>query len=472
MVSIVALCGAVVAFFAVSLSLPAVSALITEDWLAFEIFLLLAVGYGLLSGLTIMALAPRLRRLTRAGVFIAAGLMWVSLSVAASLPFILIEGASPASAIFEAVSGLVTLGVTTRPLGDISAPMALYRGLIAWQGGLLTLILAIYVMGRYEVGGTPNRHLRYILHSSESGSPRFFQTFVEVFIPYTAITLACAAALVVARMTPIDAFNVALNVISTNGFVPLQTGATVLNNFAGEIIMMIFMMIGATSIIWHRSLINRRWAQAAEQTEARAFLILAAVLIVFASLVSLVTQAAENSPVRAVLNASFDMVSTITTTGITHDTRIGSSLPFELVLAIALVGGCAYSTSGGLKIFRLMSMVHHSTNEIKRLVYPHVILRRAMDQNDEELRLSKAVWSASFLTLMSLVAASLVFSLFDVGLAQSLGLAVGAFSSTGNLVGLNMGDASNGLTLAVAAFALLARIELLVVLAAIARKNW
>lgn len=472
MVSIAALCAGVLGLFAISLCLPALVALILGDWQALEGFLFLAIGFGFLSALTTLALTPRLRLLNRAGVFTAAAFMWVTFSLAAAMPFLLIEQLPIVEAVFEATSAAVTLGVTIQPMSDISSVMGLYRGLVAWQGGLLTLLLAVYVLGRYEVGGTPNRHLRYVLHGFESGDPRIVHTFFEVFVPYVAITLACAAALVVSRMTPFDALNVALNIISTNGFLPLQTGATVLNNVAGEIIIMVFMIIGATSIIWHRALINRRWVHAAEQTEARAFLLSAFLISVFAAGFALATPTLDFTAGGAILNAIFDVISIVSTTGITHDTRFGVGLPFELILAIALVGGCAYSTAGGLHVFRLASMLHHSANEVRRLVFPHAVLRRSMDENKDELRLSKAVWSASFLALISIVTASLVFSLFGIGMAESLGLAVGAFSSTGNLVAQSMGEPQSGLLMAIAGFALLARIELLVVLAAITRKNW
>lgn len=173
-----------------------------------------------------------------------------------------------------------------------------------------------------------------------------------------------------------------------------------------------------------------------------------------------------------VFNALFDTVSVMTTTGITHDQRFGIGLPFELVLAVGLVGGCAYSTSGGLKVFRLALMLRHSANEIRALVYPNLMLPGAVAHNAEMLRRSKAIWSASFLGLMTLVASAIIFSLHNIELAQALGLAVGTFSSTGNLVAQALDAPSDGLLGMVAFFALAARIELLVVLAALQRSSW
>lgn len=473
MPSIAALAAAVIAFFALALLVPAVSALIHADWQALEAFLLIAVAYGFLSSLTIMTLAPKIRPLSRAGVFAATVVMWLALAIAAMLPFVLIENLHPVDVIFEAVSAAITLGVSFQPATEISATMALYRGMVAWQGGLLTLLLAVYVLGRYEVGGTPNRHLRYILHSFQSGDPRIIQTFFEVFVPYMAMTLICAAALVIARTDPADALSVSISIVSTNGFLPLQTGASILNNAAGEIILMIFMVLGATSILWHRTLINRRWLQAREQTEIPVFLLSILIVAGAMSITALAMPVDYFSPGQAVLNAIFDVVSIMTTTGITHDLRYGIGLPIELIVALAIVGGCSYSTAGGIKAFRLSSMLRHSGNEIRRLVYPHVMLAHSVEEDPKELRLAKAVWSAFFVALLTLVIATLLFAMQGVSLDSSLGLAVGAFSSTGNVVAVSAGEApTDTIMLTIAAIGLLARIELLVVLAAFSRSSW
>lgn len=472
--AIAALGAGVVAFFAVGLLFPAGVALIHAEWRSLEAMALLILGYGFFSGATLMAVAPRVRRLSRAEVFYATIVMWLALVAAAVPAFLLVENMPLSQAVFEASSAATTLGLHFSLLSEMSSTMVLYRGMIAWQGGLLTLLLAVYVLGRYEVGGTPNRHLRYILHSFESGVPRIVQTFFEVFIPYLALTLLCAAVLVFARTGTEDALNVALNIVSTNGFVPLQTGASVLNNVAGEIVLMVFMIIAATSIVWHRTLLNRRWQQARDQAEMATFLLLLVLVGGTVMIVALAVPVEHFTAGEAALNAVFDVVSIMTTTGITHDTRYGIGLPFVLVMAIALVGGCSYSTSGGVKVFRLSAMLRHSANEIRRLVFPHVVLARSVDEDPQELRAAKAVWSAFFLALLGIVLAMMFFSMQGVELSSSLWLAVGAFSSTGNLVAGAIRDSFEGIPpantmLTISVVAVAARIELLVVLAAIAR---
>lgn len=477
MPTMVALSTTVLAFFAATLLIPSAAALAAADWRSLEAFVLCAVFYGFFAAISLMAVMPRLKQVNRAGVFTGSLVMWLTLIIAAIPPFLLIERLSFVHAFFEASSAAVTLGVTFYPGMQMSSAMATYRGMIAWQGGLLTILLAVYVLGRAEVGGMSNRHLRFVLHSTSTGGQRVWETFSEVFIPYVVITLLCSAALVLCEMTPGEAFNVAINIISTNGFLPFQTGASVLNSLSAEIILLIFMLVGSTSILWQKALTSRRWYLAFEQTEAPWFIATAIFVALMAAASAFIGASEAISPFRLAFNRAFDVISMMTTTGITHDTRMGLGLPFELVLALSLIGGCAYSTSGGLKMFRLQSMLRHTANEIQKLVYPHIVLRKSSDSSPEEGQRAKAIWSALFLSMTIIVGAAILFSTQGHGLAQSLGLAVGSFSSTANLVTTSLHlqpdeiPAATTLLLT-SVLGILARVELLVVLAAFRRGAW
>ena len=475
--SITAVISALVIFFAVSLLLTAGIAFVYEDWQALETFLLLAVSLGFLASLSILSTFKKFRKISRINIFFTSIIMWLCLAILASLPFFTIEKLTPTHAIFEAVSAVVTLGVSFVPRADISLTMVFYRSILAWQGGLLTLLLCIYVLGRYQVGGTPNQNLRLVLHSSKNGNPRILRTFFEVFIPYFALTMVCAAALSLAGIKPNDAVNTALNILSTNGFMAVETGATILNNIAGEIILMVFMLIGATNILWHRAVFTKKWKNSVEHTEASTFLLTVLLMSLIAISSTAIFSSSDLGFFRVALNTSFDVVSLMSTTGITHDYRIGIGLPIELVFALAVVGGCAYSTSGGLKVFRMSAMFAHSKNEIKKLVYPHLVIAKSVDENKDELGLTKAIWSALFISVMSIMTFTLVLSLLGVNLVSALGASVGAFSSTANLLvsslNLPVGEMpSDAIMISLSILSLIARIELLVVLAIFSRVKW
>ncbi len=477
MPSIAALVSALIAFFAIMLVFPAIVALATNDMLAFSSFVSLALVYSFFALILRLAMAFRFKRMDRFNLFLATIILWFIFVILAMPAFIVIEELDFSEAMFEAVSASVTLGVSFQLVEKTSLAMELYRSLVAWQGGLLTLLFAVYIMGRYQVGGTPNSQLQYILHASQNGSPKILKTFLEVFVPYIALTMVFAAILVITRVDPVDAVMISLNILSTNGYLPIETGASVLNNVWAEIAMIIFMIVGATSIIWHRTIFIRKWNISKNQTEASVFLSFIVAISVFAIIGTLALPPEHFTFGKAILNNVFDVVSIMTTTGITHDARYGIALPIGLILALSMVGGCSFSTSGGFKIFRLSSMVRHSINDINRLVYPHMVIPQSTELDVQGQKISRAVWSALFISVITIMFATLLFSVNDFDLSSSLSLAVGSFSSTGNLVSMGLdlerGAVPSNMALGILSFvAIISRIELLVLLAALSQLKW
>ncbi len=449
----------------------------TMDWRAFEAFALLSGAYLVLAAFAYLVSATQMKNLNRSHVFVGAIIMWFSLIFAAMPAFIMIEGAGPFVAFFEASSAATTLGSSLTPVSAMSMAMIVYRTATAWLGGLLTLMLAVYVLGRYAVGGTPNRDLRVVLHGASRADPRLFQTFWEVLVPYGAITLVCAALLVMVRVDPAQAVLGALNTLSTNGLIAWQTSGTIFNNRLAEIIMMTFMMVGASSIVWLRMLTLLEWRALERHGEARTFLVAAVVAVAAGIALSLGSFPLGRFMGDDLFNRAFDIISVLTTTGISHDVRQGVSVPLIFLIGLALVGGCSYSTAGGIKIFRLKSMLHHSSNEIKRLVYPNQILPGSVDADKATFVAAKATWSAFFSVLIFVMLMTTLFAALGHGFTASLSLAVGGFATVGNLVSDNLFTTSTPgvpvLTLVGVSLAgVVGRIELLVILAAFSRNRW
>ncbi|VAW15618.1 hypothetical protein MNBD_ALPHA12-509 [hydrothermal vent metagenome] len=453
------------------------AAILSGDWQAVEAFALLSIAYAALAYFTFQIAPARTKNTNTAGVFSAAIIIWLTLVVAAMPAFMILEDANLALAFFEAASAATTLGSSLTAISEMSMSMIVYRSATAWSGGLLTLMLAVYVLGRYAVGGTPNRDLRFVLHGVGHGDQRLFQTFVEVGVPYGALTLIAAALLALTRVEPAHALIGALNIMSTNGFVGWQTAGSLFNNRVAEILAMVFMMIAASSIIWQKALVANRMRQTRDQGETGEFWVFALAAIAVGIVFSVTVYPISGSFGDAVLNRGFDIVSILTTTGITNNIYSGISVPIIFVLALALIGGNSYSTAGGLKFFRLRSMMRHSRNEILRLVYPNQILPGSVDASSANFEQAKATWSAFISTLIFILMVTIVFASLGHNFIAALNLSVGSFSSVGNLVSNNLfvsgGEEVSVFTLLTVGFTAMAgRVELLVILAAISRNRW
>ena len=453
-----------------------VVAFLDADAAAIQVFGILTIIYATLAIFLFLVASSKPVQFKRAEIFIGAIAMWCLMVVAAMPPFLVLENAHPAAALFEAASAVTALGSSLVPANMMSGAMIFFRASVAWLGGLLSLMLAVYVLGRYAVGGTPNRDLRFVLRGASRGDPKLVGTFVNILAPYAGVTFICMVMLMLLQVEPSRALLASLAALSSNGFLGWQSLDSIFSNRLGELVFMVFMVLGASSIIWLRCLFTGQIGQTRQQNETFTYFLVAVALVVFGNVVAL-----GDFPIQRVqddlLNRSFDIISTLTTTGIVHRPQQGIANSPILLIGLALVGGTAYSTAGGLKLFRISAMFRHSKNEVLRLIHPNQIVPGSVDSDERVFANIKAIWSAFFTALLLVLAGAAAFAALGHGLTSSLSLSVGAFASVGSMVSANLFSVAGGgvpiLSLFVISFlSLVGKIELLLVLAAFSNNRW
>jgi len=469
MPTILTLAASVLAGYAVALVLPILAALMTGDGRGAEGLGVVALGYGFVSLATILALRARMRPLSRGRTYLLVLVCW-AVMVAAPIPVLmLIEPLSFVAAFFEATSAAVALGTSFVPAESVSTAMMIFRAVTAWYAGLLALVMVVYVLAPHQVGGLANRHLRLVMHGTQGGNPRFGRTVAQIALPYAGLTALCAIGLIVAGVPLYPALTAGFAALATNGYLPGSESGSVFGNANAEFWLMVFMIIGGTSILWHRMIFTRRWDLAAEHRESYVFLGL--VLVVGVATAVAGWLAGEGMLGEVLLNRLFDAASVVSTAGIVHTPAAGLGMPVILAIMLGMAGAAAYSPGGGLKLYRVGVLVGQTFSEARRLTFPRAVM--ASRYGSELVRF---VWSVLFLYLVAMCLAALAFSGLGYPLEGALTLAVGALSSVHSLVvtGLAMGPAAPeaATTFVLALAALAGRVEILVVLAATARAEW
>jgi len=358
--------------------------------------------------------------------------------------------------------------------------MQVFRAATAWYAGLLSLVMIVYVLAPFHVGGLSNRHLRLVLHSKSSGDPRFGRTVAEIAMPYAALTALCAFGLSVLGVPPFTAMTAGLSALSTNGYLPVTTGDTLFNSAGAEALLMVFMAVGGTSIIWHRMAISRRWALVLQHRESWYFILAALAAGTLSALAALIIGQGGAQPGAVLLNRLFDAVSTLSTAGIVHNPGIGVQIPVLLLLMLGIAGATTYSPGGGLRLYRMGAMIAHAMTEARRLAFPRAVLSAHFGGLVDASGVARFVWSFFILYLLTMCLATLTFSGLGYPLEQSLALAVGSLSSVAGLVQEGLwgpGSAAAAapdplVRAAIAVAALAGRVEVLVILAAGARADW
>jgi len=307
--------------------------------------------------------------------FLIVSVFWVFLGFAGATPLFLSD--EPAltftDAVFEAVSGFTTTGATVIVgLDGLPKSILYYRQQIQWFGGMGIIVLAVAILPVLGIGGMS-------LYKAETPgpmkdqklTPRITQTAKALWAIYFLLTVACVAAYWLAGMNLFDAIAHAFSTVSTAGFSPYDASLAHFDVPAIEMVATVFMFLGGASFALHFIALRRREPGAYwRDTEFKAYFWLTAAVTVFATAY---LRAVDEFPTltESFRHASFHVVSTQTTTGLMTEgfAHWPGALPALLVL-LSFVGGCAGSTTGGMKVIRWLLVLRQGLAEMKRLVHP------------------------------------------------------------------------------------------------------
>lgn len=308
--------------------------------------------------------------------FIVVVMFWAVLSAFGTIPLYVTDLGwhSFVDALFESVSGLTTTGATVVPSGLDELPRSLlyYRAQLHWLGGMGIIVLAVAVLPMLGVGGMQ-------LYKAETPgpmkdaklTPRIAETARALWIVYFTLTLVCTLAYWAAGMSLFDAICHAMSTLATGGFSTHDASIGHYNDPGLEWLVMLFMFLGTVNFATHFMVWRQRnplvyWRDAELRTSMT-------IIASFTLLICLPLLMAATYPDLAttVRKALFQVISYGTTTGFaTADpTAWPSYTPLVLMLCGFMVG-CAGSTSGGVKVVRLMLFVKQAFREMHGLIHP------------------------------------------------------------------------------------------------------
>jgi trk system potassium uptake protein TrkH len=365
--------GAVVALSGAIMLPPLLLSWLLDDGIeaAFAETAGIAVVAGVLLWLPVRRVRTELR--LRDG-FIVTTATWVLVSLTCALPFVL--GAPHLSftdAYFESASGLTTTGSTVIVgLEKLPRSLLFYRQSLNFLGGMGIVILAIAVLPMLRVGGSQ------LFRTEATGpikdtklTPRIAETARALWLVYVGLNAICALAFWVGGMDLLDAVGHAFATIATGGFSPYDASLGHFNSPVLETICIVFMFLGGINfalhyVAWHRASASHYFAD----PELKAFFMIAAALSVLIA-VGIYSGGQFPTLAESFRHATFQVVSNLTTTGLTT-TGFANWPGFAptLLILVGFIGGCSGSTSGGLKVTRVVILFRQGGRELLQLVHP------------------------------------------------------------------------------------------------------
>ncbi len=379
---------------------------------------------------TVLVLAAKgnFERLGRLDSILLLVYLWVVIPVFSAIPFYTYLG-SFLSAYIETVSALTTTGASVIESGKyIPRSLFLWRNLLAWAGGLLTITMVILILAPFGAGGLQDKSSKY-LGSKFSKSNNFAPVLTMVGGAYGIITLMLIIALMFGGARPFDAVNIILSSVSTAGYNWYIQGFGSYQSAYSIFIIMLAMFVGSAAIIiFFRQYINAK-TRLSFNIEVKIFLL---ICVFFAFLLTVYTYFTKQMPIAEVLQyyfyALFDAISILSTTGLILDTQWQ---PINFYYILAFIGGASFTTAGGMKLFRLLIFLKYTNIEVGRLIYPNSVSSNRFLNMRLDTKFLRLIWSFFIAYLFLIVVLATVIASYNYDLNSSLLNAIGAVANIG-----------------------------------------
>jgi trk system potassium uptake protein TrkH len=373
--------------------------------------------------------------------FLIVTLLWIALSLTGAFPFFLMltPELSYVDALFETISGLTTTGATVfNHLDTIPRSILYYRQQLQFIGGGGVIVLSIAILPILGIGGMQLFRAEMASPFKEDKlTPRITQTAKTLWFIYVGLVILCAGAYWVGGMTFFDAICYSFSTISTGGFGTHDHNFAYFQSPLLELICVLFMVAGGINFSLHFAALRRKnlyyyW----QDTETKTFLILlfSVFLLLSATLLYYKTFA---HPTTNLLQTLFHTTSFLTTTGFTGVYTTGPEfyhwptfVPFLLIF-LAMIGGCAGSTAGGIKVIRLLILRKQGTREINRLIHPngHYVIKLGFSRLHD--RTLEAILGFFCLFVVTFIVLFLMLLAFGADYLSAFSAIAASISNTG-----------------------------------------
>ena len=381
------------------------------------------------------------KKLSLQQAFLLTALSWLSIAIFGSLPFFFSNvNFSFTNAFFESMSGITTTGSTIiSNLESMPKGILLWRAILQWLGGIGIIVMAITLMPIMNVGGMQLFKISNN-ESSEKVLPKSKEVALRLIYIYTTLTILCALSYKFLGMNFFDSLTHSMTTIATGGFSNYNDSIGFFNSFSIEISAMFFIILGSLPFIVYIKFLSGNKKIFFSDIQIKTFL----KIIFFSIIVLMIYLSMSNSENLSLRAIFFNVISILTGTGYVNaqfDNWGGFSLILFLVLMF--IGGCAGSTTCGVKIFRIQILYSFISNQIKKIIYPKGIFILKYDQNIINNKFVSSIISFIYLYLVVFFVLAILLSLTGLDFITSISGAATSISNVGPGLGSIIGPNGN-----------------------------
>ena len=383
------------------------------------------------------------KKLNLQQAFLLTALSWLSIAIFGSLPFIFSNlELSITDSFFESMSGITTTG-STIILNLEVAPKSilLWRAMLQWLGGIGIIVMAITLMPIMNVGGMQLFKISSN-DSSEKILPKSKEIALRLIYVYLALTTLCATTYKIFGMSMFDSITHSMTTIATGGFSNYNESIGHFNSLSIEISSMIFIILGSLPFIAYIKFLNGNKHIFFTDVQIKSFIKIILFSIIILSVYLLFQN--KNLSETNIRVVSFNVISILTGTGyVTGEFDGWGNFPLIFFLTLMFIGGCAGSTTCGIKIFRIQILYIFIANQLKKIIYPNGIFLIKYDKNTIDDKFMASIISFIFLYLVIFFLITAFLSLSGLDFVTSISGAATSISNVGPGLGSTIGPNGN-----------------------------
>ena len=381
------------------------------------------------------------KKLNLQQAFLLTALSWLSTAIFGSLPLIFSEvNFSFTNAFFESMSGITTTGSTIIPnLEEMPKAILLWRAILQWLGGIGIIVMAITLMPIMNVGGMQLFKISNS-DSSEKILPKSKEIALRLIYIYSGLTTLCAISYKILGMNTFDSITHSMTTIATGGFSNYNESIGFFNSFSIEISAMIFIILGSLPFIAYIKFLNGNRRIFFSDIQIRTFLKIILISILILSIYLFLDKSSELN-FRTVL---FNVISILTGTGyVNAQFDNWGGFPLIIFIGLMFIGGCAGSTTCGIKIFRFQILYSFVVNQLKKIIYPKGIFVLKYNQSPVDDKFTASIISFIYMYLVIFFAITALLSLTGLDFITSISGAATSISNVGPGLGSTIGPNGN-----------------------------
>ena len=357
---------------------------------------------------------------------------WLCMTFFGTLPYLLTDSIpSFTDAFFETMSGFTTTGSTILDeIESLPKSILFWRSMTQWIGGMGIIVLTIAILPLLGIGGMELFVAEAPGPTKDKIHPRIKETAKRLWIIYFSLTALETVVLMFFGLSFFDAINHSLTTTSTGGFSTKQESIAAFQNPFVEAVIVIFMFLAGTNFTMIYFGLKMKFRKIVNNDEFKWYLSAVFVLILLLSFYR--THTSSSDFINAFREISFQVVSIITTTGYaTADyTLWGSFLTFIFFLFL-FSGASAGSTSGGIKIVRIILLIKNGLLEFKRRLHPKAVIPVMLNKQVISSTITYNLLAFIFLYLFVFTLGSIFLSFLGVDMLTSISAVASAVGNVG-----------------------------------------